>query len=310
MAQPFKFRYVNEIVGTFIILVLVVLLVGIFLAGQAQQWFETVHRYMLLFPPEGSLGLQENSQVVILGAVVGSLEKLSVDQDGNMTGRIAIKGDFFRFVREDSKVIVKKKFLLAGDSYIEISKGKGPPLPEDSALTCTKDTEITELLEIEVEKIMEEVTPVLEQTTLAIEEYTLLAADIRDPAGDLQQLIGNLNRITEGLAKGEGMAGAVLRDPGMTEDLKDIITKIRESTERLQRIADDASRAASKLPAMSETIAGEVEDVPGLVLQSRETLRETQRLIEALQRHWLIRAYVAPEEGSSRIPVSAITITE
>ena len=153
--QPFKFRYVNEIVGTFVILVLVLLLVGIFLAGQAQQWFEAVHRYTLVFPPEGSMGLQENSEVVILGAVVGSLEKLSVDQEGNMTGRIAIRGDFYRFVRDDSKVIIKKKFLLAGDSYIDISKGKGEMLPEGAELTCKKDTEITEFLEIEIENMIE-----------------------------------------------------------------------------------------------------------------------------------------------------------
>ncbi|MFH1039205.1 MAG: MlaD family protein [PVC group bacterium] len=310
MAQPFKFRYVNEIVGTFVLLVLIILLVGIFLAGQSQQWFESVHRYTLIFPPEGSLGLQESSEVVILGAVVGSLEKLSVDSDGNMTGRIAIKGDFFRFVREDSKVIVKKKFVLAGDSYIDITKGTGAPLPEGSSLTCAKDTEITEFLEIEVEKVMEEVIPVIEQTRLAIEEYTRLAADIRDPGGSLQQLLGNLNRITEGLAAGEGMAGAVLRDPGMTEDLKEIVRKLKEMTERLQVIADDAARTVHTFPPMAETIAGEVEDVPGLVLQSRETLRETQRLIEALQRHWLIRGYVDRGEGSSRIPVSSISIGE
>ncbi len=308
MAQPFKFRYVNEIVGTFVILVLIILLVGIFLAGQAQQWFVVVHRYTLVFPPEGSLGLQENSEVVILGAVVGSLEKISVDPDGRMTGRIAIKGDFYRFIRDDSKVIVKKKFFLAGDSYIDITKGTGALLPEGASLTCKKDVEIFEFIEVEVEQIMEEIMPVIEQARLAVEEYTKLAAGINDPEGNLQQLLSNLDRIAEGLAEGEGMVGSLLRDPEMVEELKEILRKIRETTEQLQRIADDAARTVDTFPAMAETIAGEVDDMPGLVIQSRETLRETQRLIEAIQKHWLIRGYVDRGEESTRIPASSVLI--
>ena len=39
MTQKFKFRYVNEIVGGFVLLVFLLLLVGVLLAGHAQHWF-------------------------------------------------------------------------------------------------------------------------------------------------------------------------------------------------------------------------------------------------------------------------------
>jgi phospholipid/cholesterol/gamma-HCH transport system substrate-binding protein len=292
--QPFKFRYVNEIVGTFVILVLVLLLVGIFLAGQAQQWFEPIHRYTLVFPPEGSLGLQENSEVVILGAVVGSLEKLSVDQDGNMTGRIAIKGDFYRFVRDNSMVIVKKKFLLAGDSYINISKGTGKMLEDGAELKCEKDTEITEFLEIEIENMMESVLPVIEQAQAALKEYTDVAAGINDPEGELSQLLSNMRTISDGLARGEGMAGGVLRDPAMAQDLKEIVSRMNKLAEQFQDMAGD--------------ISGEAKDARGMILQSRQTLQETQRLLEALQKHWLISGYVDHGEETTRIPASSIIL--
>lgn len=278
--QQFKFRYVNQIVGTFVILVVFALLVGIFLAGQAQQWFVTTHRYHLEFPPEGSLGIQENSQVVILGAVVGSVEKLSVDPEGEMTGRIAVKGDFYRFIREDSKAIVKKKFVVAGDSFIEITRGTGRLLEAEETLVCEKDTEITEYLEIALENFQEALLPVAEEA---------------------QELLGNLNRITAGLADGEGAAGAVLRDPELAAQVKEIVA-------RLEEMSRDLSRSAAALPPMAETMAEEVEDIPGLVVQSREMLRESQRLIEALQNHWLIRGYVDRGEESSRIPASAVTL--
>jgi phospholipid/cholesterol/gamma-HCH transport system substrate-binding protein len=278
--QQFKFRYVNQLVGTFVILVVLALLVGIFLAGQAQQWFVTTHRYNLEFPPEGSLGLQENSQVVILGAVVGSVEKISVDPEGSIAGRIAIKGDFYRFIRENSKAIVKKKFVVAGDSFIEITRGTGRLLEAEETLACEKDTEITEYLEIALENFQEALLPV---------------------ADEAQELLGNLNRITEGLAEGEGAAGAVLRDPEMA-------ARVREIVARLEEMSRDVARVVATFPPMAETMAGEVEDIPGLVVQSREMLRESQRLIEALQDHWLIRGYVDQAEQSSRIPSAAVTV--
>jgi hypothetical protein len=38
--------------------------------------------------------------------------------------------DFFRFVRADSSAVVKKQFGVAGDSFFEITRGQGRPLPE------------------------------------------------------------------------------------------------------------------------------------------------------------------------------------
>ncbi len=63
MNAPFKFRYVNEIVGTFVLIIVALLVAGILLAGHAQDWFTPIHRYHVDFPAEGSLGLQKGATV-------------------------------------------------------------------------------------------------------------------------------------------------------------------------------------------------------------------------------------------------------
>jgi hypothetical protein len=50
----------------------------------------------------------------------------------------------------------------------------------------------------------------------------------------------------------------------------------------------------------------EVHDVPGIVLQTRDTMRETERLITAIQRHWLLRKYVEQAQPTTLIPSSAV----
>lgn len=282
MAQAFKFRYVNEIVGAFVILIVLLLLAGIFFAGHAQRWFEPVHRLAIDFPPEGSFGLTAGAEVVILGTVVGSLERISVSEDGTMAGTVMIKGDFVRFVRADSKVKVKKKFVVAGDSYIEISKGTGAKLPEGATLPAVKDTEITELVEDAVAEIREKTIPAIDQA---------------------KDLLAKVTSIVSGLEEGKGPAGKFLRDDEMAEDVKEIVAKANES---LASVRD----TLAKLPPMAETLSGEVRDMPGLVVQTRDMLRETQRLIEAIQRHWLIRGYVDQAPASETIPPEAIGISK
>ena len=307
MTKPFKFRYVNEIVGAFVIMVVLALIAGIILAGHAQRWFEPVHRLTLQFPSEGSFGLKKGAEVQILGATVGVVEEIRVNADGSMEGEITIRGDFIRFVRSDSRAIARKKFAVAGDSYVEITRGVGEGLPEEGAtMICEKDTEITETIGQVVQQVREVTLPAIEQVRLAIEEYTKLAADLRNPEGNLQQLLANLNQIMLGLEKGEGTAGQILRDPSMANELRQITVKINESLAEVRKILEDVKQTTARMPQTAESIGEEVENLPGLVLQTQKTLMETEKLIEGIQRHWLMRKYIEQTPASERIPPSAV----
>ena len=103
------------------------------------------------------------------------------------------------------------------------------------------------------------------------------------------------------------MAGAVLRDPALSRELREMIPEIHESISRLRQIMDTAAAAVAKLPPLVETVSGELQDGAGMVLQTKQTLRETQNLIEGLQKHWLIRSYMEPRQESSRIPAAAVS---
>jgi hypothetical protein len=49
-----------------------------------------------------------------------------------------------------------------------------------------------------------------------------------------------------------------------------------------------------RLPEITEAVANEAKDLPGLVQQTQTSMRELERLIEAMQHHWLLRKYVNP----------------
>ncbi len=300
MNKPFKFRYVNEIVGGFVLLVVAALITGIILAGKAQEWFTPVYELRLSFPEEGSLGVQKGAEVQILGTTVGSVTGIRVREDGRMRGRLTVKGDFIRFVRLDSKAIVRKKYGIAGDAYVEITQGKGPERELEMPLVVSKDTEITEIAQDILKRLQETTVP-------AIEEYTALAADLRSTNGPLMKLLANLEQITAGLERGEGSAGQLLRDPALASELTRILEQVNTSLGEVQKILADVKATTAQLPAAAQTVGREVEDLPGMVVQSQATLREAERLIQGIQQNWLIRKHVPPAPTTELIPTSTTT---
>ena len=125
MKMPFQFRHVNEITGTFVILVVVVLLAALAWTGRSQRWFRSNVNLRIVLPETGAAGIRQGSEVYFLGTLVGAVSDVVVDTTGRMAARANIRRDFFRFVRADSSAVVKKKFGVAGDSFFEITRGEG-----------------------------------------------------------------------------------------------------------------------------------------------------------------------------------------
>ena len=55
---------------------------------------------------------------------------------------------------------------------------------------------------------------------------------------------------------------------------------------------NNLQKASTNLPEITDAVAKEAKDLPGLVLQTQVSMREMERLVEAMQRTWLLRKYV------------------
>ncbi len=298
MAKKFKFRYVNEIVGGFVMLVVLLLLAGILVAGHAQHWFESMYEINLIFPPEGSMELQKGGEVMLLGAKVGSVKEIIVGDDGNITGSIRVRGPFMRFVREDSIALVKKKLVVTGDAYIELSRGTGAELPRSGGeIWCMKDTEIVAMMEEALEALRKEAEKTVELANAAIAEYTELAAGMNDPEGNLQQLLENVNGLLVDIRTGEGIPAKVLNDPAMAADVAGIVGEVEALLKKVNEMAAEIQKMVAKFPPMVDTVGGEVDNLPVMTGEAQTLMRETTLMLDGLQKHWLIKKYMEPDDA-------------
>jgi phospholipid/cholesterol/gamma-HCH transport system substrate-binding protein len=318
MKERFKFRHVNEITGTFVLLIVLAVIAAIVWTGYRQRWFRRTVTLWIVLPETGAAGIRQGSEVHFLGVPVGTVSDVIVDEAGRMEAETTIRGDFFRFVREDSFAVVKKKFGVAGDAYFEITRGQGRPLPKkDASIVCK---ELPGTLETAIEEVRRAALPVLEKLSVGLDTWitlgeklspgadawTRLGTNLDESLRHLDQLIARLDGIAAGVEQGKGTAGKLLTDPALADDLKTILDKGNVSMDQIQGILKDIKLAGVHLSAVSEALAVEAKDLPGLVLQTQQTLHQLERLIEGMQRHWLIRGYVEQPQPSTRIPPSEV----
>jgi phospholipid/cholesterol/gamma-HCH transport system substrate-binding protein len=306
MNRAYKFRYANELAGGFVLFGVALLILGIYSAGHAQGWFQ---KHLILRAKfnttEGTYGLQEGAEIRILGALAGRVGEILPAQDGGMETKFILKGRFGGFVRTDSIAKVKKKFQVAGDSYVDITLGSSqhPVVESGSFIVCEQDVELIETARKLLDDFREAAVPMLDE---------------------FRQILSHVNGITRQLEQKEGTAGKLIGDSEWAKEVDAIVKDIRLTSAQLpgmasrldiimtnvQTVAQSLKDTAGKFPAIGDAVAGTVQDahviaggltgqvanVQGVILQAESALRETQTLVEGLQRHWLIRRYIPQED--------------
>jgi phospholipid/cholesterol/gamma-HCH transport system substrate-binding protein len=296
-AKSFKFRRVNEITGTFVLVIVAVLIAAIVWTGHSQRWFKSRVTLRIVLPEAGAAGIRQGSEVYFLGTLVGSVSDVVVDKTGRMEAQTNIRRDFFRFVRADSSAVVKKKFDLAGDSYFEITRGQGEPLPEKNASIVCKEFPGT--METVVEEVRSATLPVITKLGVGLDTWTALGTNLITTQEQLKQLTARLNNIVAGVEQGKGTAGKLVTDPELADEAQNLLARANDVMSKLQGITTNLNVAVNniqdgtaRLPEITDTVANETKDLPGLVRQTQVSMREVERLVEAMQKTWLVRKYV------------------
>src|ERR1044071_264804 len=298
MGDRFKFRRVNEITGTFVLLVVGVLVVALVWTGRSQRWFKSKVTLRIALPAAGAAGSRQGSEVYFLGTLVGSVSDVIVDTTGRMEARVNLRRDFFRFVRADSSAVVKKKFGVAGDSFFEIMRGEGRPLPEKNAsIICNE--QFQSALESAIEEIRRETVLVLKKTSIGLDTWTRLGSDLAETRQHLDQITVRLENLAAGFEQGKGTVGKLLTDTALSDEAQRALSRANQTMSELQGVVTNLNAAVknvqngtARLPEITDAAADEAKSLPGLVQQTQTSMRELERLIEAMQRHWLLRKYV------------------
>jgi phospholipid/cholesterol/gamma-HCH transport system substrate-binding protein len=298
MVRTFKLRYVNEIVGFFVLLCVGLVAAGVVAALRSKEWFQPVLHIKIFLPEEGSMGLRPGNNVQVLGTVIGSVDSINYNTEmGQFEAMVSVRGNLISYLRDKSIPRIHQGQLGIGEPYIEIIKNPNPkeqgePLPMEGATLwySEADTGPTEKVDAILSKVQDEVVPLLQQargliTDLrdankpfqqGIIEYTKLAADLRDPKQPLQQNIARLNEILSSVSKGESLVGKLLSDPKMGEQVSAMLPKINASLDETQAILKDLRKTSGTLNDLTASAQKSLDRLPEILDLLKTRMVEVQ----------------------------------
>jgi phospholipid/cholesterol/gamma-HCH transport system substrate-binding protein len=296
--EPVRFRYASEATGLIVLLALVLFAAAVIQAGVLRDLFRPSVVLRVILPEEGVGGLGRGAAVDILGTKAGEVTRIVIDPGQQMHAEVRLEESMQPYVRHDSQAVIRKRFGVAGDSYLDISRGAGEPLDWSYAVvTATLERPPTENLGAVIDEVRQKVLPIIDETHRSVQ---LLAS-----------MMGRLER-------GEGAVGRLLTDDSLVRDLEATIANAKDSTQAIpallqrveksladvQKISRDLARATPQLPQIARNVEETSKNLPMLLLQTRASAAELQQLVVQLRGHWMFGG--GPQGTATHLPATAV----
>ena len=280
-----SYRYANQLVGVFVLLTVLIFSAAFLFSGRVRQWIDPGARLKVILPSDGLFGLAEGAAVEILGTRAGQVRRIVIDPDQQMYADVQIQGNMKPFVRKDSTAVIRKRFGVAGDSFLHISRGFAEPLDwEFAVINATADRAPTESVGEILDELRSKIFPMIDDTQKAIHALLLVVEDMQNPQGNLQQLLANANTITGKISKGEGLLGRLLFEEQMVDDIERLVVQLNANLNRLGPIFDDLEVTVGNVSRISDRIGEQAENLPEITRNLRDVLVSTQAVMKDLSR--------------------------
>jgi len=283
--RPRKFRYMNESVGILVILCLFIAAAGLFYAGRVNRWLNPGRPLKVILPQRGLFGLSSGATVEILGTPAGRVQKIVIDPDTTIHAEVRIRNDMASFVRRDSTATIRKRFGVAGEAFLDIKRGSGPPIDWDYAVIhATADKAPTDALQGLITEIQARAIPIMEDTQRLILAWASVADTLNDPESDASVMLANLREVTARVASGQSTLGRLATNDELIADLEKLLATLNQDLETLGPILEDFQRTSKQLARVSESVGEQSTQMPELTERVKSVLRSLDAVLVDLRK--------------------------
>jgi phospholipid/cholesterol/gamma-HCH transport system substrate-binding protein len=293
-----NFKTMEKVVGTFVIVVFVLLLAMVVLVGRGKDWFRKNIMYTTSFGE--AYDLERNSPVKLFNANIGKVQKVELIGD-RVEVTLAIYEEFAERIRTDSLATVEGISYI-GKKYITIKPGSesAPLIEEEGRIPSLENKSISELLqEFEIEKTAKMVIK-------AVQDLADITAVIKDPEGPLFTALDSINQSLHAV---ESRIGAIMDDaalatskvPGTVDQARADLEKVHEIGEvllihiaEIRKIIDNIELGSRQVPPVTRSLKSGIAEI-------RSGVENIDEVVQALQKNVLIRSHIPPDPDADAL---------
>jgi phospholipid/cholesterol/gamma-HCH transport system substrate-binding protein len=303
-------RNTDEWIGLLVLLSIGLFLAGVLHAGLLSDWFRPTDILRVMLPETGSQGLSSGADVQVLGTRVGTVRRVVVDPSARMYAEAELEEQATAFIRRDSHAVVKKQFGVAGAAFLDISRGKGPPLDwKFAVIDAVTERDPTENIGAMIDQVKQKVFPILDDAARTMHALADTAQGLSQGHGDIGRLLKNedlVNQLAQSLANlktaTEQLNGALADVKSVTatasgpEGVPVLLRRADDSLASVQKATHDLANATPRLPAITRDVSATAANLPALLTQSQQTAAELEKLVDQLRRTWPLSGSATPEQ--------------
>ena len=302
-------RYLHRLVGLFVIGAVVLAFVGLFQSGRIERWLNPLQPVKVILPQEGLHGLSAGADVQILGTEAGHVEQIVIEPDQQIHARVLIRRDMRPFVRQDSNAFIRKRFGVAGDSYLQVTRGFGEELDwEYAVLEAEVDSTATDMLQRTLTELRDEALPLLQQTRRAVGTYADVGEQIKDPEGEVQSTLDSVAQVAARLRGKEGLAGRLINDETLANEAQALFERLNRRLAEIEPVLRELKGTVANVKQLSGTLNEQGEQLPELSGKVNANLDELQAILKDLRRTTprLPKVAAQVEDATSGVPALVV----
>jgi len=298
----------EKIVGTFMVIMVILLLTVVVMIGRGKDWFKAYVTYYTVFDEAYNLG--ENARVKLFKADIGKVESVRLEGD-KVKVELAIFEDHAIRIKMDSVATVESPTFI-GSEYVSIKPGStgALPIPENGTIPSKAKKSLADFLtEFEIEKTGKMIIK-------SLQNISEIVTDLRDPEGPLYTSLDSLAKTlvhleeviheikdgtssVDGLIQSEGLIERIYEELnnvnrilGNLEDATaktpDIMNEVKKSMDMITRILTNIEKGSHDVPAVTKTTKHGIREI-------RDGVEEVDKVVQSVQESFLIKPNLPPE---------------
>lgn len=307
MNEPYRLRYTNQIVGVFLLVLLVLIAILGFSVTRVGRLFVTPLRYYVQLSDKDAEDLTTDTEVVVLGKPIGSIESIQyIDQSDQIRITLAIDPLYRDLITTESILAVERKFGL-GKTVIKIRRRHQEGSSADSSVnlnterpgvTATPLIPGATILQVEgkedrLAQIANKVDTTGDSIDVAAKSIDRSFENSVNPAADRVKIASeSVEKTSETVRPDTILTLEVIRQStsrlesqvsDLTKALQQVVeVEMRRTLNSIENSARASERTAATIEQTSSTIGSNTERTQSDIAETLELLRQSIVSIQSL----------------------------
>ena len=298
----------EKIVGTFMVIMVILLLTVVVMIGRGKDWFKTYVTYYTVF--DEAYNLNRDARVKLFNADIGKVQSVKLVGD-KVKVELAILQDYAPRIRMDSVATVESPTFI-GSEYVSIKPGtpEAAPIPRNGTVPSKAKKSLADFMaEFEVEKTAKMIIK-------SLQDISEIVGRLRDPEGPLYasldstaKAMAHIETVTREIRDGKGSVGGLIQSEGLLDRIYEelnhvnsILRNLEDATAKTPDIMDDVKKSMDMINRILANIEKGSQDVPALtkttkhgIREIRDGVEEVDKVVQSVQKSFLIKPNLPPE---------------